>query len=147
MWTSCETHCELKFSGIWYGKRQWNSMEYYFCKQVQVQAYVQYTGYVLSSTVMKICKILNVFQVKFTFNSMVCVFSNMATSHLPKHHNICNLVFLWSSSASGIKKFPLWKNIGNVFQRLLLRAEPLSLTKCTHPIGKKKKSQSDQYTC
>lgn len=139
MWINCEMHCELKFSGIWYRKRQWNSIECYFCEQVQVQDFVQYTSYVISSIVINICKILNIFQIKFTFNSIVCVFSNMATGHLPKHCNTCNLVFLWSSNTSWIKKFPLWKNMGNVIQRLLLRAETFCLTKCTHLIGKKKK--------
>lgn len=132
-------HCEPKFSGLRYGKRQW----IYFCEQLQDQDFVQYTGYVISSIVIKI---LNIFQIKFTFNSVVCVFSNMATGHLPKHWNTCNLVSLWSPSASGIKKFPLWKNRGNVIQRLLLRAETFCLTKCTHLIGKKKKIQRGQYT-
>lgn len=54
-------------------------MEYYFCKQLQVQDFVQYTGYIISSIVIKTHKILNIFQIKFTSNSIVCVFSNMAT--------------------------------------------------------------------
>lgn len=103
-------HCALKFSGIRYGKRQWNSVEYYFCENLQVQAFAQHTVYVISVTVIKIWKILNILQIKFNFNSIVCVFNNVVTCHLRKHCSIYNLVFLWSPSAPGSEVFPMRKH-------------------------------------
>lgn len=146
MWINCEMHCALKFSRIRYGKRQRYSMEYYFRKHLQVQAFAQHTGYVISVTVIKIRKILNILQIKFTFNSIVCVFSNMAMCHLQKYCSIYNLVFLWSPTAPGSEVFPMRKHweckskIGAQSRDILLNKMYPSHWK------KKKKAKSKQYT-